>query len=144
MQIHQLTKSKSAKTKKRVGRGGKRGTYSGKGGKGQTARAGRNFRPIIREVLKRYPKLRGHRNRAAGVAFQTANLAVLETKFESGAEINPRVLLERGIVRRVSGRLPQVKILGQGEVSKKFAVSGCAISAAAKTKIEKSGGSVKN
>ncbi len=142
MQIHQLTGSKSAKTKKRVGRGGKRGAYSGRGGKGQSARAGRNFRPIIREVLKRYPKLRGHRNRAAAAVFQIANLAVLETKFESGAEINPRLLLEKGIVRRVSGRLPQVKILAHGEVSKKFIISGCAISAAAKAKIEKSGGSV--
>ena len=93
MQTHQLKNSSRNKTGKRVGRGGKRGTYSGRGGKGQTARAGRNFRPIIREVLKRYPKLRGHRNRAAGAAGFAVNLAALEAGFENGAVIDPRILI---------------------------------------------------
>lgn len=144
MQIHQLAKAKSIKTKKRVGRGGKRGTYAGRGGKGQSARAGRNFRPIIRDVLKRYPKLRGHRNRSAANIVQAANLAVLEAKFKTGDKISPRLLLEKGVICRVSGRLPQVKILGRGEISKKFVISGCAVSGTAKTKIEQSGGKIKN
>ncbi len=143
MQTHQLKNSSRNKTGKRVGRGGKRGTYSGRGGKGQTARAGRNFRPIIREVLKRYPKLRGHRNRAAGAAGFAVNLAALEAGFENGAVIDPRILIEKNIVRRIGGKTPRVKILGRGEISKKFNIAGCEISAAAKAKIEKAGGVVK-
>ncbi|MBI2003145.1 MAG: 50S ribosomal protein L15, partial [Candidatus Wildermuthbacteria bacterium] len=61
MQIHELKRTSNAKTKKRVGRGGKKGTYSGRGGKGQTARAGSKVKPLIRELIKRYPKARGTR-----------------------------------------------------------------------------------
>jgi large subunit ribosomal protein L15 len=143
MQIHQLKNSSRSKTGKRIGRGGKRGTYSGRGGKGQTARAGRNFRPIIREVLKRYPKLRGHRNRAAGLTAFAVNLAILEAGFENGAAIDPRILIEKGIVRRAGGKTPRVKILGRGEISKKFNFAGCEVSASAKKKIESAGGVIK-
>jgi len=61
MQLHQLRPKHKLKKKKRIGRGGKRGTYSGKGIKGQKSRAGRKFAPVIRELIKRYPKLRGYR-----------------------------------------------------------------------------------
>lgn len=143
MQIHQLTKTASAKTKKRVGRGGKRGTYSGHGGKGQSARAGRNFQPIIREVLKRYPKLRGYKNNPA-VKPATVNVKTLEALFSDGDAVNPRVLARKGIVSRVSGKCPQVKILGVGDITKKIVVCECEISASAKEKIEKAGGTVKS
>ena len=56
MQIHELRPKHKNKSKKRVGRGGKKGTYSGRGGKGQTARAGSKVKPLIRELIKRYPK----------------------------------------------------------------------------------------
>ena len=59
MQIHQLKIIHKMKRKKRVGRGGKKGTYSGKGIKGQKSRAGKRFKPMIRDVIKRYPKLKG-------------------------------------------------------------------------------------
>jgi large subunit ribosomal protein L15 len=144
MQIHQLTKSASSKSRKRIGRGGKRGTYSGHGGKGQTARSGRNFRPIVREVLKRYPKLRGHRNRAARADGRIVNVALLEAKFEKGSTITPSILAEKNIVGRVGGKSPRVKILGQGDVSKNFNIFGCEVSAAAREKIEKAGGAIKN
>jgi len=61
MQIHQIKTIHKEKEPKRVGRGGKRGTYCGRGGKGQTARAGHKMQPVIRELIKRYPKLRGYR-----------------------------------------------------------------------------------
>ena len=61
MQINQLSPKHKEKRKKRIGRGGKKGTYSGKGMKGQRSRAGRKMAPIIRELIKRYPKLRGYR-----------------------------------------------------------------------------------
>lgn len=142
MQLHQLTKTNPAKNRKRIGRGGKRGTYSGHGGKGQTARAGRNFRPIVREVLKRYPKLRGYKNRPVGLACEIININKLETEFENGQIVNPRILVEKRIVPRVSGKYPQVKILGIGQISKKLTIEGCQISAPAKEKIEKAGGKV--
>ncbi len=61
MQIHQIRPIHKKKDRKRVGRGGKRGTYSGRGMKGQKSRAGAKFEPIIRSLIKRYPKLRGYR-----------------------------------------------------------------------------------
>lgn len=61
MQLHELKPNHKLKKTKRVGRGGKRGTYSGHGIKGQKSRAGRKMQPIIRNIIKRYPKLRGHK-----------------------------------------------------------------------------------
>jgi len=67
MQLHQLSPKHKSKKRKRVGRGGKRGTYCGRGMKGQKSRAGAKFVPIIRGLIKRYPKLRGYRNKAQNV-----------------------------------------------------------------------------
>ncbi|MFQ6049937.1 MAG: hypothetical protein ACE5J0_02775 [Candidatus Paceibacterales bacterium] len=58
MELHELKPIHKKKKRKRVGRGGKRGTYSGRGIKGQKTRAGRKLKPIIQETIKRYPKLR--------------------------------------------------------------------------------------
>jgi hypothetical protein len=69
MQLHTL-KSKTKRTKSRqVGRGGKRGKTSGKGTKGQNARAGRKKRPELRDFIKRFPKLRG-RGKSSLKSFQ--------------------------------------------------------------------------
>jgi len=143
MQIHQIAVQHPAKSKKRVGRGGKRGTYSGHGGKGQTARSGRNFRPIVREVLKRYPKLRGYKNASARVGAQTVNVKTLEAKFEKGQIVSPRILVEKNIASRVSGKYPQIKILSTGTLSKSLIIEGCEVSKVAKEKIEKAGGTIK-
>ena len=59
MQLHELRPVHKNKSKKRIGRGGKRGTYSGRGMKGQKSRAGRKIRPAIRDLIQRTPKLRG-------------------------------------------------------------------------------------
>lgn len=61
MQLHEIRPLHKGKKRKRVGRGGKRGTYSGRGQKGQKSRAGRRLEPVIREIIKRYPKLRGYK-----------------------------------------------------------------------------------
>jgi large subunit ribosomal protein L15 len=142
MQIHQLKLKTAAQTKKRIGRGGKRGTYSGHGGKGQTARSGRNFRPIIREVLKRYPKLRGYKNHSVGIEPTVVNVKTLQKMFQEGVIISPRTLVEKNIVARVQGKYPQIKILGTGEVTRKLIIRDCAVSKSAKEKIEKVGGSI--
>ncbi len=148
MQLHQLQPKTIQKTAKRVGRGGKRGKTSGKGGKGQTARAGGRPRPEMRDIIKRLPKLRGFgKNRASTVNNERAlptvvNLAILNTTFESGDTVSPQTLVARKVVRTQSGKAPVIKILGNGELTKKITLSGCVYSASAKEKIEKAGGSV--
>lgn len=67
MQLYQLKPDHARKTDKRVGRGGKRGTYSGKGTKGQHSRAGHRIRPAERDFIQRLPKLRGVGNMATNV-----------------------------------------------------------------------------
>ncbi|MBI2626065.1 MAG: uL15 family ribosomal protein [Candidatus Nealsonbacteria bacterium] len=148
MQIHEIHPKRKLKKGKRVGRGGNRGTYSGKGVKGQNSRSGRKFQPAIRELIKRYPKLRGYRFSArGGSAFggkvQVVNLDVIEKNFETGQTINPQILLEKRIIRRIEGRLPQVKILGDGKIAKALAIENCLVSKQAKEKIEAANGSIK-
>lgn len=149
MQLHELQPTKRRVTKKRIGRGGKRGKTSGKGHKGQKARAGNSTRPEMREVIKKLPKLRGHGiNRAKTVNAEqvkaiAVNVATLETTFEAGAEVTPKTLVAAGVIRNRRKQAPAVKILGAGELQKKLTVSGCAVSATAKEKIESAGGSVK-
>jgi len=61
MQLHEIQPTHKLKKIKRIGRGGKRGTYSGKGVKGQNSRSGKRLEPVIRGLIKKYPKLRGYR-----------------------------------------------------------------------------------
>lgn len=63
--LHTIKPTVRIKSRKRIGRGGKRGTYSGRGMKGQKSRAGRKIRPAVRDLIQRTPKLRGARNKAA-------------------------------------------------------------------------------
>ncbi len=145
VQIHNIRrggeKTKN-KAKKRVGRGGKRGTYSGKGMKGQKSRAGAKMRPEMRDIIKKFPKLRGYRFNAFREKPEPVNLCVLELNFDDNAKITPQTLLEKKIIATKKGKMPMVKILGTGNIAKKFLVSECQISASAKEKIEKAGGSV--
>lgn len=143
MQLHQLKPVHKKKGRKRIGRGGKKGTYSGQGVKGQKARAGRRLKPAIRELIKRYPKLRGYKFKKIGLKPTIVNLQTLEKKFKSGEIVNPKVLLEKKLIPRIKGRIPQVKILGEGKLTKKLTIEGCQISKQAKEKIEKVGGSIK-
>jgi len=143
MQLHQLKLKHRPKRKKRIGRGGKKGTYSGKGIKGQKSRAGRKFQPIIREIIKKYPKLRGYRLSPREKVEVGVNLSTLEKKFESGAKINPEVLLAKKIIRKMKGRMPNVKILGKGELKKRLIIEDCKVSKGAREKIEKAGGEIK-
>lgn len=148
MQIHNIKASTPLKTKKRIGRGGKRGKTSGRGGKGQTARTGTSGRPEMRDVIKRLPKLRGHgKNRARTVNAErvlptVVNLSALESVFASGDQVTPATILAHGLVHKVGGRVPKVKILGTGDITKKVTVSGCTFSTSAKEKIEKAGGTI--
>lgn len=137
MQIHQLKPSRKQKKGKRIGRGGKKGTYCGRGVKGQKARAGRKMRPIIREIIKRYPKLRGYRFSSVFPKPEVVNLGVLEKHFQEGEVVSPRTLADKRLVRRQKGRLPEVKILANGELTKKLIFRDCLFSEKALEKIKK-------
>ncbi len=143
MQLHQLKPIHKFKKRKRVGRGGKRGTYSGRGMKGQKSRAGRKLQPVIRELIKKYPKLRGYRFKSAGRNIAVVNIEDLEKNFSPSKIINPKALLEKKLIRRIKGKIPQVKVLGKGEITKKLTIEDCKFSENAKEKIEKAGGSIK-
>ncbi|HCB35435.1 MAG: 50S ribosomal protein L15 [Candidatus Taylorbacteria bacterium RIFCSPHIGHO2_02_49_25] len=144
MQFHTLKRIHKNKRSVEVGRGGKRGKTSGRGGKGQTARAGHKMYPEIRDMIKRIPKLRG-RGKRSFKSFRErsvpVNLEVLQKTYDAGSAINPETLVSSGIISRKSGNIPLVKILGSGSVAKKFTITGCAVSASAKAAIEKAGGS---
>lgn len=131
---------------RRVGRGqgSTRGKQSGRGGKGQTARAGHKIRPAFRDILKKLPKRRGYgKNRGRTVdstipdAF-AISVTRLDAMFENGASISWKVLQEKGVVGRK--RVP-VKIVG-GTTSKKFILTDVESTASARAAIEKAGGSV--
>lgn len=142
MQTHEVKRNTPQKKHVQIGRGGRRGKMSGRGGKGQTARAGNKRRSAMRDVIKKLPKLRGYRFASIQKDFFPINLDTLETKFEAGQEVTPKTLIEKGVLATKSARVPRVKILARGTLSKKLSVSGCVVSEAAKTAIEKVGGSV--
>jgi len=70
------------------------------------------------------------------------NLDVLEKKFKEGEKVNPKILLEKGLLKKEGNKRLEVKILGDGEISKPLIISGCKYSKAAKEKIEKAGGKI--
>jgi large subunit ribosomal protein L15 len=117
------------------------GKTSGKGHKGQKARSGGSIRlgfeggqmPLIRRIPKR-----GFNNANFKITYAPVNLSDLETLFETGA-VNEQSLREKGLVK---GSWDGVKILGGGDVTKKFSLTVNAVSASAREKIEKAGGSI--
>ena len=149
MQLHELKSSTPRKSAKRIGRGGKRGKTSGRGHKGQKARAGNSTRPEMREHIKKLPKLRGHGvNRASAVNAErvrpvVVNIAALESSLEDGVTVTPKTLVAAGVIATKARRAPAVKILGNGEIKKKLTIEKCEVSKSAKEKIEAAGGSVK-
>lgn len=142
MKLNQLTATPGAtKARKRIGRGYGAGTgkTAGKGHKGQKARAGRGMRPGFEggqmPLQRRVPK-RGFVN-IFGKEFSIVNVSALDQSFEDGAVVDIDALIEKGLVKKV---LDGVKILGNGEISKKLTVQVNAYSEAAKQKIEAAGG----
>jgi large subunit ribosomal protein L15 len=152
LNLHNLQPAQPRKTRKRVGRGlgSGKGRYSGRGIKGQKARAGSHKLPIGFEggqmpIDMRLGKLRGNTSKDAMPIgpFRTytvpVNLRDLEARFEAGAEVTLEALVEKGLIKNTK---TDVKILGQGELRKKLTVTAHAFSASARAKIEKAGGTV--
>jgi large subunit ribosomal protein L15 len=143
MRLHDLKPRPGAKhRRKRLGQGESsgHGKTSGRGGKGQTARSGSSVRigfeggqmPLIRRIPKR-----GFNNARFTKKFHGVNVGDLE-KFDNGAKVDETALQSLGLA---NGRAHGIKILGNGELTKKLSVSASAFSASAKSKIEAKGGS---
>lgn len=135
MQLHNLQYKTKFHKEKRVGRGGKRGTTSGRGTKGQKARAGHRIRPAERDILKRIPKLRGYKFKSFRLKPRVVNFSDLERKFKSGDTISPETLLKSGLIGKIKGRMPEIKILGKGSLTKKFIFKDIDFSNKARLKI---------
>lgn len=143
MQLNNLKPKTKRVRSKAVGRGGTRGKTSGRGTKGQNARAGRKKRPELRDFIKRFPKLRGR-----GVSSfkshttkpEAVNLLVIEKEFNAGDTVSISALREKNLLKDKTNN--KVKILGTGEVSKKLNFEGVLVSDSARGKIEKAGGKI--
>lgn len=142
LKLHDLAPAPGSKRDPiRVGRGrsGRRGKTAGRGTKGLKAR--NTLRPGFEggqtPLARRLPKLRGFTNPNKEV-FAVINLSTLDEQFKAGSKITPEELRSLGLVKH-RGR---VKILGDGEITKKLQVTTHFISASAKAKIEAAGGTV--
>jgi large subunit ribosomal protein L15 len=142
MRLHDLKPRPGARhRRKRLGQGeaSGHGKTSGRGGKGQTARSGSSIRigfeggqmPLIRRIPKR-----GFNNARYATRYLPVNLEALN-RFEDGARVDEAALRSAGLA---NGRGPGIKILGDGELTRKLTVSAHAFSASAKAKIEAKGG----
>ncbi len=142
MKLHELQPAVgSAKPSYRKGRGpgSGNGKTAGKGHKGQNARSGGGVRPGFEggqiPLYRKLPK-RGFNNRFA-VHYAIVNVAALNAKFEDGAVVDTAALKAAGLVKK---ELDGVKVLGNGEITKKLTVKAAVFSATAKEKIEAAGG----
>lgn len=144
MRLHDLQPRPGAKKRrKRIGCGESsgHGKTSCKGHKGQKARAGKGIRPGFEggqmPLYRRLPK-KGFSNAMFKDVYEVVNVAALNA-FEDGATVNEQALREKGLVNR---GCDGVKILGNGELSRKLTVQVDKVSASAREKIEKAGGSI--
>ncbi len=142
-----LLKRSGKRPYRRVGRGqsSTRGKQSGRGGKGQTARAGHKIRPALRDIIKKIPKRRGFgKNRGRTHVPRpdplTITLDRLNGVYENGAEVTYSSLIAKDILHpRVTRR---VKVVGGGELKKKLSFKGVPVSSSARVAIEKAGGTI--
>ncbi len=144
MNLHDVHRGiKKSKKRKRLGRGtgSGHGKTAGRGHKGQRSRAGHSQHPIFQggamPLVRRVPKRGFHNQFALKVA--TVNVSQLEAAFGAGDEITPQTLQEKSLLK---GRFDMLKVLGNGELSKKLTVSAHRFSTSAREKIESAGGQV--
>ncbi|KKR05658.1 MAG: 50S ribosomal protein L15 [candidate division WS6 bacterium GW2011_GWF2_39_15] len=146
MQLEKLPQRKNRKySAKRIGRGygsGVGGHTVGRGTKGQKSRSGHKstvfFEGGNRPFFSRIPKFKGFKSKAE--RYQPVNLNIIEEEYKTSEVVNLESLKEKKLVKKTT---KLVKVLGVGELTKKISFEGLAVSASAKTKIEKAGGSIK-
>jgi large subunit ribosomal protein L15 len=152
LNLSNLKPAQPRRARKRVGRGlgSGKGRYSGRGIKGQKSRSGSHkMRPGFEggqnPIYMRLGKLRGPYSKDAmpmgphRTSTVPVNVAALEERFDAGAEVTPESLVEKGVLKNTK---IDVKILGNGDLTKKLSVTAHTISATAREKIEAAGGSV--
>ena len=152
LSLHDLQPAQPRKARKRVGRGlgSGKGRYSGRGIKGQKSRAGSNKMPAGFEggqmpIDMRMGKLRGNTSADAmpigpfRTYSQPVNVRDLESRFDAGSDVTPESLKAVGLVAKLK---VDVKVLGEGELTKKLTVSAHGFSKSAVEKIEAAGGTV--
>lgn len=145
MRLHDLKPNRGAvKRRKRIGCGESsgHGKTSCKGHKGQKARAGAGIRPGFEggqmPLFRRLPK-KGFSNAAFKTKFEVVNLSSLEKAFDDGDTVTEVTLREKNLVNRTCDA---IKILGNGEITRKLTVQVDHVSSSAREKIEKAGGTV--
>jgi large subunit ribosomal protein L15 len=152
LNLSNLKPAQSRRARKRVGRGlgSGKGRYSGRGIKGQKSRSGSHkMRPGFEggqnPIYMRLGKLRGPYSKDAmpmgphRTSTVPVNVAALEERFDTGADVTPETLVEKGVLKNTK---TDVKILGNGGLTKKLSVTAHAVSASAREKIESAGGSI--
>jgi large subunit ribosomal protein L15 len=152
LNLSNLQPAQARKDRKRVGRGlgSGKGRYSGRGIKGQKSRAGSHamragFEGGQMPLYMRTAKLRGNTSADAmpigpfRTYTQPVNLRDLEARFDAGDEVTPEALKEKGLIRSVR---KDVKLLGNGELTKKLTITVHAASKAAREKVESTGGTL--
>jgi len=145
MRLHDLSPNPGSKhRKKRLGCGESsgKGKTSGKGHKGQKARSGASIRPGFEggqmPLYRRLPR-RGFNNVNFAKQYAVFNVSTLEERFEAGATVDEASLRECGLMK---GRYDGIKILGDGDISKKLDIVANKVTGSAKEKIEKAGGKI--
>ncbi|MCF7812123.1 50S ribosomal protein L15 [Candidatus Gracilibacteria bacterium] len=143
MELNKLApKSRKYRTRRGQGNASGKGTFSGRGCKGQNARSGggvrKGFEGGQTPLIQRIPKKGGFRN-PNRIETQVIHLSHLEEHFKAGEKVHFDTLVEKGLVHKSN---PKVKILGDGELSKKLEISGLLVSQTAQKAIEKAGGNV--
>lgn len=144
MQINTLKLKTSKKKRKTIGRGGKKGTYSGKGNKGQKARSGAKVDPLFEggrsTLIDHMKKKKGFKSIMAKKVL--VKIEQLEENFKDGAVIDKKSLLEAGLIRK-SQLHSKIKVLDKGDLKKKITITKeIDLSVSAKEKIEKAGGKI--
>ena len=145
MRLHDLKPNPGAKHRRKrlgIGESSGKGKTSGKGHKGQKARSGGSIRPGFEggqmPIFRRLPK-RGFNNAQFKTVYGVVNLDSLEKSFSAGDIVNEETLRKVGLV---NGNFDGVKILGRGELSKALNITVDEVSASAREKIEKAGGTI--
>lgn len=143
MNINEL-KVRKSKSRKRIGRGGKRGTFSGRGMKGQKSRSGVSIDPLFEggrssliERLKKIPGFKSTHPKKINV-----NLNDLEDNFKDGDVVSPGNLVKAGLIGKMEAKAG-IKILGDGKLTRKITIDKkIKLSKKAKDAVEKAGGKV--
>jgi len=144
MQVHELKPSYKQKKKKRVGRGGKRGTYSGRGIKGQKARAGRKIKSQLREMVLKFPKKRGLKfKKVQQREIIEVKLKDIVKKLPQGGEVTPKKLMEMGLIKIPKSKKFYVKILSGEPISVPLRIRNCLVTQKVKDFVLKAGGTIK-